>query len=246
MAAGLRIHGLTAGYRGRIALHDLTADLPGGAVTAVLGPNGSGKSTLLAAVAGVLRPAAGRVERGPGTRLAFVVQHSAVPATLPITVAETVAMSRWSHRGPWRRLTRADTAIVDACLDRLHLTELAGRRLDTLSGGQRQRTLLAQAMAQRADILLLDEPTVGLDAHSRRIIADLLVELAADGATIVQATHHPDEVLAATHCLLLEAGHLRAQGDPASILGGPAAQLFGHEGVSFDRNALARQSIGLR
>ncbi|MEV0029809.1 zinc ABC transporter ATP-binding protein AztA [Nocardia sp. NPDC050793] len=214
--ADLRLAGLSAGYRGRTVLADITATIPAGRITAVLGHNGSGKSTLLAALAGVLKPVAGTIERPGVRRTAFVVQHSTVPATLPITVRETVAMGRWAHRGPWRRLRRADHLVIEECLARMDIADLAGRRLDTLSGGQRQRTLLAQALAQEADLLLLDEPTTGLDSQARQRIADLLADIG--GVTVVHATHQRDEALRADHCLLLENGRLRAEGDPQSTV----------------------------
>ncbi|WP_157101221.1 zinc ABC transporter ATP-binding protein AztA [Nocardia shimofusensis] len=238
MTAGVRIDGLTAGYRGRIALREITATIPAGAVTAVLGHNGSGKSTLLAALAGLLRPIAGRIDRGGHTRTAFVVQHSAVSATLPITVGQTVAMGRWAHLGHWRRSRRQDTTVVADCLRRMDLTGLAHRRLDTLSGGQRQRTLIAQALAQQADLLLLDEPTANLDARSRRVIAGLLTETAATGVTVVHATHRSDEARAADHHLVLDDGRLL----PHAL---PGEQPSGHDELSFDRNATAAQSLGL-
>ncbi|WP_431950642.1 zinc ABC transporter ATP-binding protein AztA [Nocardia lijiangensis] len=214
--ADLRLVGLSAGYRGRTALADVTATIPAGRITVVLGHNGSGKSTLLAALAGVLKPLTGTIERPGIRRTAFVAQHSAVPATLPITVRETVAMGRWAHRGPWRRLRRVDHDVVAECLARMDIADLADRRLDMLSGGQRQRTLLAQALAQEADLLLLDEPTTGLDAEARQRITGLLADVVARGVTVVHATHQHDEALRGGHCLLLENGRLRAEGDPES------------------------------
>ncbi|GAB2713723.1 zinc ABC transporter ATP-binding protein AztA [Nocardia thraciensis] len=216
----VRIDALTAGYHSRTVLHAITTDIPTGRVTAIVGPNGSGKSTLLGVVAGVVAPATGTVERGSDRRPAFVVQHSAVPATLPLTVRETVAMGRWAHRGPWRRLTRADTAIVRACMERMGIADLARRRLTILSGGQRQRALLAQALAQQSDLLLLDEPTTGLDPEAQQQISHTLRELTADGVTVVQATHDHREALRADHCLQLDTGRLVGAGAPADVLFG--------------------------
>ncbi|WP_024804917.1 zinc ABC transporter ATP-binding protein AztA [Nocardia sp. BMG51109] len=215
----VRIDSLAAGYRSHTVLHEITTDVPAARVTAILGPNGSGKSTLLSAIAGVLAPTGGAIERASDRRPALVVQHSAVPATLPITVRDTVAMGRWPHRGPWRRLTRADHRIVRECLDRMGIAELARRRLTTLSGGQRQRALLAQALAQQSGLLLLDEPTTGLDAEARQQISRILRELAEDGVTVVQATHDHAEALRADHCLLLRDGRLIATGAPGTVLG---------------------------
>lgn len=212
------MRGLTAGYRRRMVLHEVTAHVPGAAVTAVVGRNGSGKSTLLGVLAGVIRPAAGSVERASGRRPGIVVQRSAVSDALPITVRETVAMGRWAHRGPWRRLSKADWAVVDACLARLDLLDLAGRPLGELSGGQRQRALVAQGLAQEPDLLLLDEPATGLDLAAQRLIADVMTELAATGVTVVHATHHLEAAARADHCLLLEAGRLIAAGSPGDVL----------------------------
>ncbi|WP_063047549.1 zinc ABC transporter ATP-binding protein AztA [Nocardia pseudovaccinii] len=218
MTPAVRIDALFAGYPSRTVLHDITTAIPAAQMTAIVGANGSGKSTLLSVLAGVLPATSGTIQRGSGRRPALVVQHSAVPATLPITVRDTVAMGRWAHRGPWRRLTRTDTDIVHACMSRLGITDLARRRLTTLSGGQRQRTLLAQALARESDLLLLDEPTTGLDTEARQQISDILHEIRADGGTVVLATHDRDEALRADNCLLLRAGHLITAGNPTNVL----------------------------
>ncbi|GAA4084189.1 zinc ABC transporter ATP-binding protein AztA [Nonomuraea soli] len=209
---------LTAGYRKRAVLHRVSARMPGGAVTAVVGPNGSGKSTLLGVLAGVLAPMAGTVELPGGDRPGLVLQRSAVPDSLPITVRETVAMGRWGRRGPWRRLTAADRDVVEECLARLGLTGLAGLPLATLSGGQRQRALIAQGLAQEPGVLLLDEPVTGLDEASRGEVEGLMAEIAAHGVTVVHATHDPDAVSRADHCLLLSEGRLIAEGPPSAVV----------------------------
>ncbi|MGQ4618797.1 zinc ABC transporter ATP-binding protein AztA [Nocardia sp. R7R-8] len=220
MPPAVHIAEVTAGYRGHPVLRKCTATIPGGQVTALVGPNGSGKSTLLGVLAGVITPTAGTVRRGHLRRPAFVLQHSGVPATLPITVGETVAMGRWAKRGAWRRLTRDDRAVVRACLDRMAITDLAERRLDSLSGGQRQRTLLAQALAQESDLLLLDEPTTGLDAAARQEISDAIHQVAAQGVTVVHATHRREDALRADCCLLMRDGRVAGHGDPRTVLRG--------------------------
>lgn len=214
----VRVEGLAAGYRARTVLREVTADIPAGRVTAIVGHNGSGKSTLLGVLAGVIAPSAGRVERDGRRRPALVVQQSAVPATLPITVRETVAMGRWAHRGLWRRLTRQDQTIVRESMERLGITELADRRLTDLSGGQRQRALLAQALAQESDLLLLDEPTTGLDIEAQQEISRTLRDVAVAGTTVVLATHDRTEALDADHCLLLRDGELIDAGPPQQII----------------------------
>ncbi|MGQ4599470.1 zinc ABC transporter ATP-binding protein AztA [Nocardia sp. R6R-6] len=215
----IRIAGVTAGYRGHPVLHELSATIPGGQVTALAGPNGSGKSTLLGILAGVITPSAGTL-RPEHVRPAFVVQHSSVPPTLPITVGETVAMGRWAHRGAWRRLTRRDRTIVRECLDLMNIADLADRRLDTLSGGQRQRALLAQALAQESGLLLLDEPTTGLDSLAQQEISEAVRRAGDQGVTVVYATHSREDALRADHCLLLRDGRIAAQGNPCTVLRG--------------------------
>ncbi|GAA2207442.1 zinc ABC transporter ATP-binding protein AztA [Nonomuraea monospora] len=209
---------VTAGYGRRTVLRGLSARLPRAGVTAVVGPNGSGKSTLLGVLAGTIRPVHGTVELSGAGRPGYVVQRDAVSDALPITVRETVAMGRWASRGPWRRLTAHDRAVVDACMAALDVSSLAGRRLSTLSGGQRQRVLLAQGLAQEPDLLLLDEPTTGLDAAAREHIAGVIERESARGVTIVHVTHDPAEASRADHCLLLNEGRLVAQGPPTEVL----------------------------
>lgn len=209
---------VAAGYPRRPVLGQLTAHIPQSAITAVVGPNGSGKSTLLNVLAEVLPLTSGTVERVSTSRPALVVQRSAVADTLPLTVRDAVAMGRWARRGRWRRLTAHDWSVVGGSMERLGIRSLAERQLGELSGGQRQRVLVAQGLAQEAGLLLLDEPTTGLDEEARQSIADVLHEIAADGGTVVQATHDLSAALDADHCLLLQDGRLAAEGVPADVL----------------------------
>ncbi|MFF8972832.1 zinc ABC transporter ATP-binding protein AztA [Streptomyces sp. NPDC014995] len=209
---------LSAGYPGRPVLHQLGAEIPALAITALVGPNGSGKSTLLGVIAGVIQPTSGRLHHVGNRPPAFVPQRSAVADVLPLTVRQTVEMGRWGDRGPWRRLTRQDRATVDQSMERLGITDLATRQLGELSGGQRQRALIAQGLAQESDLLLLDEPTTGLDLEAKDRIAALLTELVADGVTVVHATHDLEAARSADACLLLRDGRLAGQGHPEQLL----------------------------
>ncbi|WP_226026663.1 zinc ABC transporter ATP-binding protein AztA [Streptomyces hyderabadensis] len=213
-----RLAGLCAGYPGRPVLRQLTCRIPALAVTALVGPNGSGKSTLLGVLAGVIRPTSGDLDLGGERPPAFVPQRGAVADALPLTVRQAVEMGRWGERGPWRRLNRRDRLIVDAALDRLGVADLAPRQLGELSGGQRQRALIAQGLAQQSDLLLLDEPTTGLDPEARERITALLAELVADGVTVVHATHDLEAARSAEACLLLREGRLAGHGDPGRVL----------------------------
>ncbi|WP_253773977.1 zinc ABC transporter ATP-binding protein AztA [Goodfellowiella coeruleoviolacea] len=209
---------MSAGYARELVLQRVTACVPSARATVVLGPNGSGKTTLLNVIAGVLAPVSGAVDRASTPAPAYVPQHSAVSDTLPMTVRDAVAMGRWARLGPWRRLSTQDKEIVDECLARLDIDGLATRKLGALSGGQRQRALVAQGLAQRSGLLLLDEPSTGLDLEAQRRIAEVLRQECAAGRTVVHTTHDLDEALRADHCLLLNAGRLVAQGAPADVL----------------------------
>lgn len=214
----IAVHALSAGYGRTRVLHQVTGRIPEFGTTALVGPNGSGKSTLLSVLADVISPTHGEVRRGTRERPAFVMQRSAVADTLPLTVRDTVAMGRWPHRRPLRRLTRTDREIVADSMERLGIADLAERQLGQLSGGQRQRALVAQGLAQRAPLLLLDEPTTGLDATARQHISRVLQEARNAGTTVVHATHDFPEAMRADHCLLLADGRLVAQGPPATVL----------------------------
>ena len=214
----IEIADLTAGYHRNPVLYEVSATLPHGRSTALVGPNGSGKSTLLAALAGILEPMAGSITRGGSRRPALVVQQQEIPRTLPITVRETVAMGRWAHRGLWRPLTRADRRCIAECLDRMGIAALAESLLDALSGGQRQRVLLARALAQQSDLLLLDEPSTGLDVEARAAIATVIQDAAATGVTVIHATHDRADAAEADHCVVLREGRLVAAGAPDAVL----------------------------
>ena len=191
---------------GTVALDGVSATIRPGLVTALAGPNGSGKSTLLGVLAGIQPWQGGeRVAAGAG-RIALVVQRSAAPDTLPLTVLETVSMGRWAHRGPWRPLTRADRDIVAASIVALGLAGLERRSLAELSGGQRQRALVAQGLAQRADVLLLDEPAAGLDGDALLLIDGVIRAEAGRGVAVVYASHDPDVIRRADRVIRLAAG----------------------------------------
>ncbi|MGY1771586.1 zinc ABC transporter ATP-binding protein AztA [Blastococcus sp. SYSU D00813] len=191
-----------------LALDGVCACLPPAAVTAVVGANGAGKSTLLDVLAGVLHPTSGCVDGLCGRTIAYVPQRSAVPDHLPLTVGDTIAMGRWRERGPWRRLRAGDRALVAAVAGELGLTGLLGSPLATVSGGQRQRALLAQGLVARADVLLVDEPTAGVDAATQQAVLQALAAEAERGAVVVHATHEPAAVDRADAVLALSAGRV--------------------------------------
>lgn len=218
--------GVTLAHDRHVALRDADLVVPTGAVTALIGPNGSGKSTLLDAIAGLLPVAGGHLEvlggapgAGPG-HVAHVLQSTVIPEHLPVTVRDVVRMGRFPARGPLGRLGARDRAIVEAAIDRLDLGALADRSLDHLSGGQRQRALVAQGLAQEAELLLLDEPVTGLDLVSRQRILDVIDEERVAGRTVVVTTHDLDEAALADHVVVLS-GRVVAEGRPEAVLVAP-------------------------
>ncbi|MCT2590858.1 metal ABC transporter ATP-binding protein [Streptomyces sp. N2-109] len=231
-ASAITLRGVSAGYGSRRVLHQFHGAIPALADTVVVGPNGSGKSTLLGVIAGVTPTTAGTVQHGAGmgtgcgmgtgmgsaARPAFVVQRSAVSDVLPLTARDTVAMGRWDRLGLWKRLSARDWSVVDTSMERLGVRDLAGRQLGELSGGQRQRVLVAQGLAQEAGLILLDEPTTGLDLAAQRRIAQVIGEVKSEGVTVVQATHDLAAARRADHCLLLQDGRLVGEGAPAAVL----------------------------
>ena len=215
--SSVNLERVTFGYNGFRVFSGLTLALPVAATTAVVGPNGCGKSTLLELIAGVRAPEGGTVELS-GSEVALAVQRSAVGDAFPITVDEAVAMGRWRQLGLLRRPSRSDRDIVTYWIAELGLEELRHRRLGDLSGGQRQRVLLAQAFAQQAPVVLLDEPTTALDGDAVDRVARQLRRLAASGTTIVAATHDFGFAERFDHCVLLGGGRVVAVGAPADVL----------------------------
>jgi zinc/manganese transport system ATP-binding protein len=189
-------------------------------ITAVSGPNGSGKSTLLSVLAGLLPARSGTVSRSAKERTALVVQRSEVSDRMPLTVRDVVTMGRWADAGLWRRLRTTDRKIIEECIERVGLCGHENRPLHALSGGQRQRAFLAQGLARQADLVLLDEPTTGLDTSSRAVVADVLATEKARGATIICVSHDDVVLQAADHLIRLDAGRIVPAGpaDPAPSL----------------------------
>ncbi|MEV6584528.1 metal ABC transporter ATP-binding protein [Kocuria rhizophila] len=197
MTPAIRASGVVVDY-GRVrALDGVDLEIAPGQVTGLVGMNGSGKSTLFKALMGTVRLEAGEVRLdGLDPRTArkrgvvgYVPQSEDVDWAFPLCVRDVVMTGRYGHMGPTRRARPADrTAVADA-MERVELTELAGRQIGRLSGGQRKRVFVARAIAQGARTLLLDEPFAGVDKRSEATIVRLLHELAAQGCAVVVATH---------------------------------------------------------
>lgn len=208
----VRLHDVGVRFESTTALVDVTLSVEAGARTVIVGPNGAGKSTLLEVIAGVRVPTTGSVTRN-ATTAAFVPQRAAVPDTLPLAVRDVVTMGAWGRIGPWRRLDPDARARIDAALDRLDIAGLARIRFASLSGGQRQRALLAQGLARGAGLLLLDEPTTGLDAASAVRIRHVLDEEADRGTAVVCVSHDDALIADAERVVRLADGRVAPDGD---------------------------------
>jgi ABC-type Mn2+/Zn2+ transport system ATPase subunit len=191
----LQVENLAAGYDGVMVLEGVTFSIFGGEQVAVVGPNGAGKSTLFKAIAGLLPLRAGRVRvmgcdphREP-VEISYVTQWGEVDFSFPVTVADVVMMGRAGRMGWLRWPSRQDWEVVRRALVQVGIQDLADRQIGELSGGQQQRVFIARALAQEAELLLMDEPFAGVDATSEQAILDLLARLKEEGMTILLSTH---------------------------------------------------------
>jgi ABC-type Mn2+/Zn2+ transport system ATPase subunit len=202
------------------ALDGVSLRVPRGARVALLGANGAGKSTLLKAIVGLAPVQAGTIliEGAPFAArrrsVAYLAQRSELDWRFPITVHRFVQTGRYVHLGWLRRPGRREGELAMAALDRLGVAGLAKRQIGQLSGGQRQRVLLARALVQQADIVLLDEPYTAVDAASRAVLTDVLSGLHADGATLVISTHEIDQLdLQPDEVVYLHSGRILPPGE---------------------------------
>jgi ABC-type Mn2+/Zn2+ transport system ATPase subunit len=182
--------GVTYGYGSGVAvLEQVDLAIGAGEFVGIVGPSGAGKTTALRVIAGTVRPAHGRVERRTGLRMAYVPQVETINWSFPVTVRECVLMARvgGGRRLPWS--SRAERAEVAAVLARLDIGELADRHIRELSGGQQQRVFIARALLGEPELLLMDEPTSGVDVRLRHELLHLLDDLHARGLAIVLTTH---------------------------------------------------------
>jgi len=225
---GLVLRGVGAGYPGAFSVHGVDADVPVGGWLIIIGPNGAGKSTLLKAVAGLL-PHGGEIRVGgrllrdlSARERARMIGYAPQVPQLPegLSVADYVLLGRTPHLGLLAKESRRDLRLVTDVLHRLDLGALAARPLHTLSGGERQRAVLARVLAQQPGVLLLDEPTTGLDIGHAQGLLELVDRLRREDGTTVVATLH-DLTFAAQYAdrlLLLNGGTVVASGPPSQVV----------------------------
>ena len=188
---------LCVDYNGTVALYDASLHLPAGCICGLVGMNGAGKSTFFKALTGFVRPSRGRIRINGSSvadaqrhqSVAYVPQSEGVDAQFPVSVWDVVMMGRYGSMNLLRIPRSSDRVAVRDALTRVDLLDLAERPLGTLSGGQRKRTFLARAIAQRADVLLLDEPFNGVDVRTEQLMAQLFLQFRDEGRTILISTH---------------------------------------------------------
>lgn len=210
-------------YQDTYALRDVSLQIVRGEQLAVVGPNGAGKSTLFKVIAGVLRPTRGQVRiysptGGAEVGVAYVPQRSLVDWNFPVSVADVVMMGRTGRIGLFRRAASRDHAIVQQALEAVDMAHLARRQIGALSGGQQQRVFIARALAQEAELMLLDEPLTGLDFASQEDLFALLDKLQQRGVTIVVSTHDLSQAAEKFDRVLLLNHRVIGLGEPSQVL----------------------------
>ncbi len=180
-------------------LKDCNATIEGPTITGIIGPNGAGKSTLLKAILGLIQSSGEILIDGEPTKkvlqkIAYVEQKSQIDFTFPITIRECVALGRTVKKKPLQRLMKEDWEKVDAAIEEVGLTDLASRQIGALSGGQFQRVLLARCMVQEAQYIFLDEPFVGIDMLSEKVIMTIIRKWKEEGKTILMVNHDLSKV----------------------------------------------------
>lgn len=216
----LHFRDLTLGYERHPAIHHLEGAVEEGALLAVCGPNGAGKSTLMKAIAGVLRPLSGSIERaGIGPReIAYLPQGAEVDRSFPINVYDLVSMGLWRKRGLFGGIGRADRERIRAALAAVGLEGFEGRPIGTLSGGQMQRTLFARLLLQDARLILLDEPFTALDAKTVSDLVELVRRWHGEKRTVLAVLHDFELVRAHFPQTLLLARGPVAWGETSDVL----------------------------
>jgi ABC-type Mn2+/Zn2+ transport system ATPase subunit len=208
---------VTFGYGGAPVLKDVDHVVTAGAFTGVVGPSGSGKTSMLRLLLGTERPQHGSVVRAPGVAVSYVPQLETVNWNFPVTVGECVLMARPTRRLlPWA--TAQEKAEVADVLERLGIAGLASRHIRTLSGGQQQRMFIARALLRRPDLLLMDEPTSGVDVATRHEVLHLLDELNAEGLAILLTTHDLNGMAAHLPHLVALNTRVIASGPPSDVI----------------------------
>jgi ABC-type Mn2+/Zn2+ transport system ATPase subunit len=213
----IRLDDVSAAYDDHVVLSDVSFHVHEDQFTGIVGPSGAGKTTLLRVLLGSMPPRSGTVTRRPGLTVAYVPQLETVNWNFPVTVEECVMMARTRHRRlPWA--SAGEKADVAAVLERLGIGNLGKRHIRDLSGGQQQRMFLARALVSQPQLLLMDEPTSGVDVSTRHDVLHLLADLHEDGVAIVLTTHDLNGMAAHLPHLVCVNHRIVADGAPADVI----------------------------
>jgi zinc transport system ATP-binding protein len=221
----VELRAASIGYDGRTVIADLDLRIDAGEVVGILGPNGSGKSTLVRGLLGLAAVHSGEIELfgvnrsrfRQWRRIGYVPQRGTVTGGIPSTVREVVSSGRLTSVSPFRRMRSTDREMIDAAIEAVGLGDRSQATIATLSGGQQRRAFIARALASRPDLLVLDEPTAGVDAENQQVLAEILAGLAARGTTIALITHELGPATpVVTRTLVLDAGRIVHDGPAAA------------------------------
>jgi ABC-type Mn2+/Zn2+ transport system ATPase subunit len=228
----LALRDVSLGYDGRAVLQRLTFEVEEGEFLALLGPNGAGKSTLLRGILGLVPPLAGRIEHGFDRKTSppgYVPQRDALDPIFPLTVAEVVVMGTFARLGPLHPIGRAQHRTAKTALEQVGLTAIANSPFWALSGGQKQRVLIARALAAEPRVLLLDEPTAGVDPGAASAIMEVISRLNGErGMTVVLVTHQLRQARPLVRSVIWVEDGTAVKGPAASMLSPERiAEVFG-------------------
>ena len=221
----IEVEKLCVDYNGTVALYDADLSLPPGCICGLVGMNGAGKSTLFKALTGFVRPSHGRIRINglpvlaaqEDQAVAYVPQSEGIDCNFPISVWDVVMMGRYGSMNVLRWPRQSDRVAVRDALQRVDLLELARRPIGALSGGQRKRAFLARAIAQRASVLLLDEPFNGVDVRTEQLRAQLFLQFRQEGRTILISTHDLSHIRDFCDLVVLINRTVLAYGDTSEV-----------------------------
>ena len=224
MRCEVELHKVRVCYDAFCALDGIDLCVQPGEALGIVGPNGSGKSTLLKTIAGLLQPERGSLcvfgtapRKLPRGTIAYVPQVEAVDWAFPATVSDVVAMGRFAHLAWWQRFGATDRALVEEALEAVGMASMAGRHIAELSGGQQQRAFIARALAQQPRLLLLDEPTTGVDATTEEAMRVVVRAVVARGTPVLMTTHDLERVDEWFDRLMVLDRRTLALGTPAEV-----------------------------
>lgn len=223
--ATIKVENVTVSYNGKTALYKANFELKGGSICALVGMNGSGKSTLFKAIMGFLKPKSGQVmihnlpisQVQKQNLIAYVPQTEEVDWNFPVSVWDVVMMGRYGYMNLLRIPNSEDKKLVQESLEKLDIFSFKSHQIGELSGGQKKRTFIARALAQKAEVLLLDEPFNGVDIKTEKAIIDLLLELKNLGHTILISTHDLESISTFCDQVILVNKTILAYGPTAEV-----------------------------